>query len=446
MPLTETIKRPWLGLREQMRQRGRTRTVAIALTVCLLAVGSYWYLSPHIGAEYHWWKADRELSDYDLPGAVPHLQCCLQVWPNSGATHFLLGRTLRRQGDLVAARQQLQKAAALRFSPEDLQLEYHMMEAQIGDVRMIEPLLMSKYLNSNHPDKLLIYEALSKGFSHLYYLDDAYKWAMKWIENKPDHWYGYFLRGMILAHGESYFKANEDFERVLERRPDQLEARLRLADSLLHKKNHAQAYEHFQAALQYHPESAHAAVGAGRCLLRFGRDAEARDVFERLLAKSEGELSKRDRSEALFYLADAEWHLDQTAKALGLVRKAAALDPNNPQVNRRLAVLLRAIDQDAEAQHYEDKATMTDKTYIRLDEIIGELRKLDTAKDEGAKQKSVDLRYEAGTALLRIGDEQDGVAWLVSAMQLDPLHEPSKKALKDYYSRKAPLIGNPIPK
>lgn len=438
MPQTQNIIRPWTGIREQLRQRPRVSAAVVLVTACILGAGAYFLLAPHLWAQYHWWEAQRFLKNYQFPEAIRQFQSCLQVWPRSAATYFQLGRAERRQGNMVNARQHLQKAYGLRYPLEDLQLEFNLIEAQTGDVQAVERKL-TDYLAEGHPDELLIYEALVKGYWHHSFFVEAYHWATLWIQRLPKDWYAYYMRALVLERGQNFRKAVDDFAQVLELKPDHFDARLHLADMLVHVKRLAEALEHYNFYLQQRPDSPYAGLGRGRCLMLLGHDAEARSVFENVLTRPGAD---RDPSlaDGFRMYGQLEWQQDKPAAALPLLRKAVALDPTNAQANRFLAAVLRSTGQDAEAQRCEDKAQIVDRTYIRLDQIVAELGQIGPILNEAAKNRAVLLRYEAGSSLLRIGHDEDGIGWLISASQLDPAHEPTKKALKDYYNEKGPLL------
>src|SRR5262249_38391612 len=220
----------------------------------------------------------------------------------------------------------------------------------------------------------------------------------KWVERAPKDWRAYFIRGYAAERGQIFRKAKSEYEHVLEMKPDHLDARLHLADILSNKKESAEALNHYEQGLRYHPDSVFLAIGQARCLVRLGREPEARPLLERLLSQPGAE-AKRDLAEAYLLLGDLEWHQDQTAKALTLLRKASVLAPANPHVNRRLALLLRALGQNAEAQHYDDRANQADHTFTRLDQIIAELRQIGPAEQSAAKPRAVELRHEAGSSL-----------------------------------------------
>jgi tetratricopeptide (TPR) repeat protein len=438
MPLTQNIMRPWTGFREQLRQRPRASAAVVLVTVGILGAGAYFLLAPHLWAEYHWWQAQRSLKEYQFPEAVGHLQCCLQIWPRSAATHFQIGRAYRRQGDIANAREHLQKAYVLRYPVDDLQLEFHLIEAQTGAVQAVEPKLIA-YLAESHPDELLIYEALVKGYWQHSFFVEGYHWATKWIQRFPKDWNAYYFRALVLERGQKFREAVEDFTRVLELNPNHFDARLHLADMLVHVKRLPEALEQYKACAQQHPDSAYAGVGIGRCLMLLGRDAEARSAFESLLTKPGADRDK-NLADGFRMYGQLEAQQDRPEAALPLLKKAVALAPTNSQANRHLAAVLRTLGQDAEAQRCEDKAQITDRTYIRLDQIVTELGQIGPLVSDPAKKRAVELRYEAGMSLLRIGHDEDGVGWLVSASQIDGTHEKTKKALKDYYNEKGALL------
>ena len=441
MPQTQNFTRPWSGFREQFRQRPRVSVLVVALTLCLLGIGGYFLVAPHLSAQYHWWKADRCQQNYKFPEALQHLQCCLQVWPRSGATHFQMGRVYRRQGDVVAARQQLQAAYALRHNLDDLQLEFHLIEAQTGSVQAVEPILKKLYLVNDHPDQLLIYEALVKGYRQHNYFDQAYDWATRWIQHAPKDWYAYYLRALAQERGNQFRPAIDDFGKALELNPNSLDTRLHLADALLHIKRTEHALQQYEICLREQPDSPRAGLGKGKCLILLGRDTEALDLFQKLLTRPGADRDK-DLADGFRMYGQLLWQHDQPDAAVPLLQKAVALAPTNAQANWQLAAVFRSLGQEAEAKRCEDKAQFTDRTYIRLDQIVGELGQMGRLETESARSRAAQLRYEAGMLLLRLGHDEDGIAWLLSASQLDPTHEPSKKAIKDYYSEKVPRFEN----
>src|SRR5262245_24527926 len=74
------------------------RRAALPAGLCLLALGGIGYgvVRPRVEAWRHWRQARSAAEDADFDRARAHLARCLEVWPRSGETHFLMARTLRR--------------------------------------------------------------------------------------------------------------------------------------------------------------------------------------------------------------------------------------------------------------------------------------------------------------------------------------------------------------
>jgi hypothetical protein len=87
-----------------------------------------------------------------------------------------------------------------------------------------------------------------------------------------------------------------------------------------------------------------------------------------------------------------------------------------------MATALRLLDRAAEAEPYERRKREVERDLHRMDELI---------KASLANPRDVSLRYEAGATLVRLGQGGQAVRWFVSALLLDPGHQPTKKALAD---------------
>ena len=69
-------------------------------------------------------------------------------------------------------------------------------------------------------------------------------------------------------------------------------------------------------------------------------------------------------------------------------------------------------------------------------QLEADLRRMDRLV-RGVSERPNDLaaRYEAGVIFLQYGMTQDGLHWLSTALELDPNHRPTHRALADYYER-----------
>jgi thioredoxin-like negative regulator of GroEL len=95
-------------------------------------------------------------------------------------------------------------------------------------------------------------------------------------------------------------------------------------------------------------------------------------------------------------------------------------------VNYHFYLCLERLGKKEEAQHVKDK----------LAKITEDLRLLDEATAKvAAAPKDPQWRYEAGAILLRNEQKEEGLRWLLSALEIDPRHAPTHAALAAHYER-----------
>jgi tetratricopeptide (TPR) repeat protein len=393
--------------------------------LCLLVIGGVgWFvLYPQVNASYHWRQAEHAVLDHDFGAAQAHLQRCLEAWPQSGETHFVMARTCRRAGDLAGARTHLDEARRLGWVKELTDLESLLLQAQSGAVRPVESRLRG-YLTQGHRDAALIVEALVIGWLEGNFVEDAYRLTSVWLEEHADDWAVRFWHGRVLEAGLRYDLAAEEYARVLERKPGYAAAHLRRAEVLLWKGRYKEALPHFEAYLRHDAHHAAALLGLARCQRVLGSPAETRATLTRLLADHPEDAGGcRLRGQ----LALDEGHAEE---ALAWLQRARALGPPDMENCQALATTLRHLQRVDEALAYERQGQQIKKDMQRVEELIKEIN---------THTQDVSLRYEAGTTLVRLGREQEGARWLASVLLLDPGNQPARKALADCVEK----LGDP---
>src|SRR5205807_2314670 len=224
-----------------------------------------WFvIYPELAGMYHWRKARLALDQYDFGQARIHLRGCLEIWPNSAETSFLMARTCRRAGDFASARTHLQEAERKGWVPALIDLERLLAKAQTGLVQAVEQDLR-RHLEARPPEQKVILETLVIGSLQSNFLDDAYRWSTRWVENYPDDWQGHFLRGRVLESGLRFDLAADEYQRALDGKPDLLPARFGLGKMLLRRGQYALAVPHFQTCLRHDPHNADVLLGLARC-------------------------------------------------------------------------------------------------------------------------------------------------------------------------------------
>jgi tetratricopeptide (TPR) repeat protein len=427
----------WQGYFGAMRKRPWLAGTVLVACLALIGTAGWFVVYPELAARHHLRQARNAADEYDLELARTHLEACLRHWPENGEAHFQLARTCRRAGNFPAARQHLQEAKRYGWDTDDIDLEYRLINAQTGAVRFAEEGLL-EYLGTGHRDEVYVLETLVQAYLDSNFIDDAHRLAQYWIERYPDQWRPQLLRGMILERGQKLTMAIEQYEKLLAWKPEQPEANNQLARILLRAQRYDEAFAHFETYRKAHPDDVDALVGAARCV-RHTRSAEAAlPMIDQALTKNP------DHAEANLVRGQILLNdLNKPAEALAPLRKADALMPNELEIVGAVAKALRILKRDDEAKPYEAKSHTMEREYRRLDTLIRQIIATDQEKHSKpeAKAKNVELRYEAGKCLMDLGKYEDGLIWLQSALQENPNHEPSRRAVQDYLTKAGKSMG-----
>ncbi|MER3440719.1 MAG: hypothetical protein C4296_05015 [Gemmataceae bacterium] len=418
----------WEGPIGVLRQRPLWAVAASSLALVGL-IGAVVLIWPQVQALNAWRAAQHALAEYDFVRARHELEKCANAWPHSAETYFLLARTARRAGDYDAARHYLQRAEQIGWVSDSIDLEYILARAQQGAAHEVHAVLW-RNIEAGHPDRLLILEAMVKGYLQTYRLNEAALCLNKWVELAPEDWVPRYWRAMTLERGHRRGEAAEDYLFVLDKRPDHAQARLRLAEILrqqgrgFKKKGYEEAEEHYRKYLEQHPQDAEALVGLARCLREQARFDEARTCLTTVLQQ------QPDHALANMVLGQIEFDTDLSPagarRALSYFLAAEKQIPWELDVAYGLQRVYYRLGDKEQAEAYRRKVEQLMHDQKMLNHLTGAL--IDKQKDAG-------LRYEIGLIFMRSGQEFEGLRWLLTALQDDPDHVPTHRALATYYEK-----------
>jgi tetratricopeptide (TPR) repeat protein len=408
---------PWL----QTALGRRPWVWVAALLVCVLPVIG-WQIGRHLWAEFHCRAAEEALArslrvkdPAPLAEAREHLACSLRVWPNQARLHFLMARAARRAGDLDDAARHLRRAEQLGWVVEATDLEKALAAVQQGDLDGKEPVLAS-FVERNHPDRLLILEALVQGCRRGYQLRRGLAYLDAWLEAQPDSVRALLWRGELLLLAGRNREALADYQKAVELDPDESEARLRAGDLLLASHQAGDALPHFAEVLRRHPDHGDALLGLARCQAERGDAAEAVKLLDRLLSL------QPEQAAALAERGKIALAAGSPVDAEQWLRRAARIAPFERETLYNLA---RCLTQNGHAEEAEEclaRLKRIDEDRKRLDELKAAIL---------ADPHNADLRCEMGVILLRNRQDQEGTRWLQSALREQPGHAAARQALED---------------
>jgi tetratricopeptide (TPR) repeat protein len=388
-----------------------------AALLALLGLGG-WFASVHFRAAHHLGEARKALAKDRIEEARAHLARSLELRPDSAEVQFLAARTARRAGDAGAAEAHLKRSEELGWAAAAVELEGVLQEAQ-RDPRPHESYLGDR-LRRGHPESDAILEALSRGYVNLFDLPKALHCLDAWLERNPDAVRALEWRGDVKDRLGRYEPAAADFQRAVDLDPENDEARTRLAKLLMRQRRPAEAVPHLELLHQRKPDD----VEVLRTLARSRQDQNRREEAERLLDRAlalnpDDVLTLTQRG-----LLDLE--AGRLEEAEGALRRAASLAPFEREPLYNLGRCLHARGKNEEAREWEERLTRVEADLALVKKFMGAV--MAAPQDPGP-------RREMGVIFLRNSQDKEGLRWLQSALQCDPGHRPTHRALADYYQK-----------
>jgi predicted Zn-dependent protease len=400
--------------------RQRRLVFLLGILLALLVIGVYVW-GPTLRAAYHLRSARGALERREYDRVETELTRHLSLRPDSVEGHFLLARLARRSGHLSQAREHLRACRDLRGAKEPLDLEWSLLRVQEGDLTGEVESFLRRRLDDD-PDRFLILEALSQGYTKTYRLREARECLDQMLDLESDNVYALVRRGWILERLNQLDAARSDYRRAVALQPGHALARRRLAENLLgYGKHAAEAAEHFEALRQLQPEDVTAQVSLAQCWLELGKVGEARALLDELLA------SHPQEATALVERGKLALSEGRAEKGETWLRQALALQPSSATACYALFLCLSQQGKTAEAEQCESCLRSLEKDRKRLAVLMRQVSE---------KPDHVALRCEIARLFFRFGEDQEGERWLFMALQSNPHYQPAQEALAQYHQRK----------
>jgi tetratricopeptide (TPR) repeat protein len=390
----------------------------VALLGCALYIAGW-----QIWGSYHYRAARQAIERRDFEEAHAHLALCLEVWPRSGETHFETARAARRAGRYADAERHLKICKELKWVPQATDLEYVLLQVQRGNPKAYEATALD-WVQRDHPDSVLILEALAQGYLKNYDLIKAIQCLNLWLEKEPDTVQALIWRGDAFERMRRMDEAIEDYRRAAQIDPESDDAR-RLLGTFLVSSHHADdAAPHFERLYERHPDDPAILLGLARCKHELGQVEEALRLLDLLLEgdpRNPQALAERGKL--------ALQHGDRD-EAEAFLRKAADLAPHEQEIVFSFVLCLEQLGKVEEAKTWRARLTQIEADLDRMKEVMQKIR---------LTHQDPMLRLEAGKLLIQNGQNQEGLRWLDSALQQDPAHGPTRDFLAQYFEKRGDL-------
>src|SRR5947199_5006290 len=428
----------WKSMQELQSTKQTSASISIwlvGMTLVVLVLGGLFFIwqrdpwgrrraSTDGTVAHHWQEALTLIEARDFAGAKDHLARCLEISPFNGELHFLMAQTCRRADDAENGSYHLLCAESLHWPPDQIDLERRLAEAQFGNIWGMEDQLKDEARQAPPYAKVMIVEAMIKGYLDNERPKEAYRLARAWTEDYPQDWVGWLLLGRTCQLGALFPQAIENFQRCLEINADQSQAHLWLAETFLSQVEFDKAMEHFLIYLKARPDDPDGLIGLAKCQYSLGQVESARSTLDQLLQK--------DDKHAVALLTRAQLEQGEAPEeAIPLLRRAEAIAPNEYEILHNLALVLRILHRDQEAEHYQQRMKDRQNKVRQLTEL--QMRLIRESSD---KKDTLELRYQIGRLNLELGKLQEAEQWFQTVLGIDPDFEPTLRTVADYWEKR----------
>lgn len=393
------------------------RMALVLIALIGLGFGGY-FGGRQVWVWHHSRAAEQAAERRDFQQAYTHISQTLEVRPRDPALHFRAARYARRADRLRDADRHLKACQTLEGVTRDNGFEGALLHAQQGTIAEVQTALHGMIL-AKHPDSPLILEALAKGYIIVYRLNDAMICLHQLLDNDPVHGPALVMRGRILDAADRTMPALDDFRKAVELYPQRDAWRQELAELLLKHNFPNEALPHLQQLHQRHDEP-DLCVDLAQAYRKTGQPDQARRVVDELLT------AHPICADGLAERGVLDQEAGRAAEAEVALREAFRLDPTSYYNGYHLYECLGQRGKQQEASELFDHLLKMKADRARVQCIVLEITKLG---------KAPALRCEAGILCLRQNLDDQGLRWLMSALQDDPAHAPTHLALAEYYER-----------
>jgi tetratricopeptide (TPR) repeat protein len=415
-----------------MARRLKYGLVTLAI---LLAAGAAWTIhvaSAAARADELWESAEGACRRFDFRAAHGYLLRYLKLKPTDAEAHLLAGRCARRadflaefEGEVpdleeVAARH-LAAAERLGASPEAIEVERVLAEVRHGAWVDNERFLVER-VRKLTPDTPLILEGLIHAYQRNLHSEKALVCQNALLRVEPGNLQGLLWRGRMHALLRRKGPAYADFESALKLDPDFHPARYYLAELLATENRYPEAEPHVKILIERSPNNLLVRLLWARCRVEMGHDPAGAGLDAWLQdAPHHSRLV-----EALDAAARAALSSSQPEKAEGYARRALAEMPLEKQALYNLSQSLMLQGRTQEAQVVDKQLAQVTKDLAIVAQVWDRLAQDST---------NLELRYELGSAYLRLGRPGDSLVWLNSVLDREPKHRATLRLLEDYYEK-----------
>jgi Tfp pilus assembly protein PilF len=413
------IRPGFFGVSGRSKKRhGLAVLVVVLSSVCLVvAAAALWRpLWRHVEIL----RAHKAIQSRDFAGAASALESLHERLPPTAETLYLQGCALRRLGKLLPADVCFTMALDLGWDREAVRLQRLFSAAQRGDIRVVEPQLL-RLMESPLDDEVAeqCYEAMAEGYVSCMRPGQAGECISYWKDWQPTNPQPWYWEGVVHEGGEAWQDALASYTRACNADSTHLPSLLGRARMELETAQVDLAEPHFRECRQQSPDNPEAFLGLAACYVNRGSRQAAMGLLREALSL---ELKPHQAAAALSELGQLQLEDGDVAVAAWSLAKAVDFDPISPRSRLVLATALEQLGESGLAKEQRQAGHLLSEQQVSMTNIARRVR---------VNPDNADVRAEAGDMFFKLGMDRDAARWFTTALQIDPNHQASRRALAE---------------
>jgi tetratricopeptide (TPR) repeat protein len=364
----------------------------------------------------------QEVAEAIASGRLDEAKLVVDRWldrqPNATEALVWAARVAIARDQADEAAEHIRRAQELGLNRADFRDIEGVVLARSGRYDEAEPLLLSHLAETRQPSPTAVRALANLGMA-TFRFGTARGALERWRRDEPDNAEPWLLEAEISWRiGEDAERIIAAYREALRRDPNLAAARLGLAEVLQADGQNDEAAAEFDIYLGDHPDDAKALAAAGLNEL----PRSNLDVAKQFLTRAVEHDPKQ--VDALKGLARIAQQSGQFAEALDHLSVAEEVDPYNHEIVYQQSLVLARLGQSDEA---ERKRQRSNHLRAQADQI-GALRDA-LIRDPD----NVDLQHRVARWLIENGQAEEGIRWAEKALKDHPGHRPLCLLLVNHY-------------
>ena len=383
------------------------------------------FLGPYVLIGYDISQARRALAKLAWRDALDWLHAAQSRQPERAETEFLLGTVYRRSGLLRPAREHLERARALGYSPREVKRQELMLLFQMGDIGAAESSLTKMLARGGNDDMAEeIYEAMAVGYLTEHRAQEAATTLSHWIVWRPESMSARLLRVHLFGAMNDSNQLEAELREILRIDPGRIAQRLALVDHLRNKKQIEEAIAECEVCRKQAPDDHRVSVQLGLCHYELGQLDEARRELDPAATLV---VDLGLKMQGLVRLGQLASDAKDWEGAVNYYTKAVQARPCDMAANYGLGLALSRWGKLELAERHLERSRVLSSQDERMDDI-----NLLLVRDA----ENVELRLEAARILQDQGRKADAAAWMMSVLRHAPRRREAHEFLAEFYDEK----------